>query len=94
MRQFFLLTGKDSGELTAAGAAYGRNFADYLKNEQERELVDRGKDILVLTGTSNLHYKSTKALQDKGFLVHHTPVLNELRGGDYHGLTKDQMKVH
>jgi hypothetical protein len=34
-----------------------------------------------------------RALRERGFRVYPTPVLNELRGGDFHGLTKDQFQV-
>jgi hypothetical protein len=44
-------------------------------------------------GTTTLHSQSTRALAEKGFRVYPTPVLNELRGGDFHGLTKDQFEV-
>lgn len=44
-------------------------------------------------GTTNLHSESTEALRGKGYRVYPTPVLNELRGGDFHGLTKEQFKV-
>lgn len=40
-----------SGTLTKAGAAYSRCLADYLLYEQDTDLVENGKEILVLTGT-------------------------------------------
>lgn len=145
-----------TGRLTKAGEAYSRCLADYLMFEQDTDLVENGKEILVLTGTcraiestvkirpfllyvpvwynvhffpvflfvlrfytslclydtccmcciliynalyvciigtTTLHSESTRALKERGFRVYPTPVLNELRGGDYHGLTKDQFKV-
>lgn len=47
----------------------------------------------VVLGTTKLHTESTRALAEKGFRVYPTPVLNELRGGDFHGLTKAQFEV-
>jgi hypothetical protein len=40
-----------SGTLTAAGRHYSDSLAEFLKYEQETDLVAKGKEILVLTGT-------------------------------------------
>jgi hypothetical protein len=52
-----------------------------------------GRSVGTNIGTANLHTLSTQPLKERDFQVYQTPVLNELRGGDYHGLTKDQIKV-
>lgn len=51
------------------------------------------KCITYVLGTTILHSESTEALKNRGFRVFPTPVLNELRGGDFHGLTKAQFEV-
>jgi hypothetical protein len=45
------LAGMQSGTLTAAGRHYSDSLAEFLKYEQETDLVAKGKEILVLTGT-------------------------------------------
>ncbi len=40
-----------SGTLTNAGLDYSRNLAEFLTTEQQTDLVEGGKEILVLTGT-------------------------------------------
>jgi len=39
-----------SGTLTQAGQEYSRSLAEYLTTEQLTDLVDCGKEMLVLTG--------------------------------------------
>lgn len=87
------VAGKESGVLTDAGSAYTELLVSYLMHEQEQELQGAGKDIIVLTGTGKIHYESVSGLKEAGFKVSHTPLLNELRGGDLHGLSKAEMKT-
>ena len=42
--------GMQSGTLTQAGQEYSRSLAEYLMTEQLTDLVDCGKEMLVLTG--------------------------------------------
>lgn len=46
-----LTVGMQSGTLTAAGSEYAQSLADYLEYAQQSVLVERGREILVLTGT-------------------------------------------
>lgn len=87
------LAGGESGELTLAGLEYGQNLASFLSYEQQCHLQEDGKDIVVLTGTANIHFQSVQALKKRSLRVFHTPLLNELRGGDLHGLSKQSIKV-
>lgn len=66
----------------------------YIKHEQIYNLRELGKEILVLTGTSRLHLETITPL--KSYLRHscyQTPMLNELRGGDLHGMSREEIKV-
>lgn len=87
------VAGKESGVLTHAGREYTNVLMSYLKYEQERDLQGVGRDVIVLTGTGKIHYESVSALKAADFKVFHTPLLNELRGGDMHGLSKAEMKA-
>lgn len=87
------LAGKESGALTEAGRCYSNKLADFLLYEQATDLIGCGKEIVVLTGTANIHYESIQPLRHNGFTCYHTPLLNELRGGDLHGLSKEQIRV-
>jgi 6-phosphofructo-2-kinase len=86
------VAGQESGELTEEGNQYVQGIADFLSYESKFDLVEFGKEILVLTGTGNIHHQSVSALKQQTFRCFHTPLLNELRGGDLHGYTKHQMK--
>jgi predicted kinase len=87
------VSGAESGELTEDAKAYVNALADFMIYEQEFDLVEKGKEILVLTGTAAIHEKSVAGLKQRQFRVYHTPILNELRGGDLHGLSKASMKA-
>lgn len=85
------LGGAESGQLTQNGSDFVQNVTNYLVQEQGTLVT--GKDILILTGTSNIHHNCVQPLKEKGFKVFHTHLLNELRGGDLHGLTKEEIKI-
>eukprot|EP00599_Poterioochromonas_sp_BG-1_P003603 CAMPEP_0173146218 /NCGR_PEP_ID=MMETSP1105-20130129/8358_1 /TAXON_ID=2985 /ORGANISM="Ochromonas sp., Strain BG-1" /LENGTH=657 /DNA_ID=CAMNT_0014060369 /DNA_START=226 /DNA_END=2199 /DNA_ORIENTATION=+ len=89
------ISGCESGQLTPLGIEYTENFTNYLLYEQQYGgLVDKGKEIIILTGTSNIHYQCVSLLKEKtNFKCFHTPLLNELRGGDLHGLSKDEIRI-
>eukprot|EP01033_Poteriospumella_lacustris_P007126 gene7124-5128_t len=87
------VSGAESGSLTDDAKAYVNALADFMIYEQEFDLVEKGKEILVLTGTAEIHQKSVEGLKQRQFRVYHTPILNELRGGDLHGLSKAAMKA-
>jgi hypothetical protein len=86
------LGGAESGQLTQNGSDFVQNVTSYLVQEQG-SVVEQGKDILILTGTSNIHHNCVQPLKEKGFKVFHTHLLNELRGGDLHGLSKEEIKI-
>lgn len=87
------VSGSESGRLTDAGFKYAKDLAAYIKQQHESdELVDTGKEILVLAGTTKIHRKTVKHLTSQ-FPGKFTTLLNELRGGDMHGLEKAEMKV-
>ena len=53
---------------------------------------DIGRDIFVLTGTSQAH-RATIAKLSIPYKTYETPLLDELRGGDYHGMSRDEIRV-
>jgi hypothetical protein len=85
--------GNESEELTEAGLEYRECLPNYLHFEQMTNLRDQGKNILVLTGTGRIHYQSVETLKEQQFPCYHTPLLNELRGGDLHGLARTAMQA-
>lgn len=87
------LSGQESGQLTPSGIEYTYNITNYLQYEQEHGLIEKGKEIIILTGTSNIHYQCVAPLKEKNFKCFHTPLLNELRGGDLHGLSKQEIQI-
>jgi 6-phosphofructo-2-kinase len=87
------LGGNESGQLTDNGFDYVENVASFLVSEQGKQFIENGKDLLVLTGTSNIHHQCVQPMKDKGLKVFHTHLLNELRGGDLHGLTKQEIQI-
>lgn len=87
------LAGAESGALSIAGSQYAETLADFMIYEQQFDLIEKGKEILVLTGTAPIHYQSVEPLKRRQFRCYHTPILNELRGGDLHGLSKTAMQA-
>eukprot|EP01038_Epipyxis_sp_PR26KG_P008460 gene8460-11440_t len=85
------LSGVTTGILTEEGTRYTTDLADFIKSEQSESLVELGKEVLILTGTAKIHLQTVSQLHD-GFSCFHTPILNELRAGDFHGLSKDEVK--
>ncbi len=51
-----------------------------------------GREILVLAGTSLVHAETILHLRTL-FKCYNTPLLNELRGGDLHGFTREEIKA-
>jgi broad specificity phosphatase PhoE len=87
------LAGCESGQLSNNGILYIQSLATFLQSEQKLNLSEQAKDIIVLTGTSSIHHNSVATMKEAGYKVFHTPLLNELRGGDLHGLSKEEIKV-
>ena len=80
----------EAGELSEAGRVFSMDLGKFIKERQE--LMRSGKEILVLTGTSREQAESVSHLRVL-YTVYSTQLLNELRGGDLHGLSKAQIKV-
>jgi len=95
------LGGAESGRLTEAGREYSRDIARYLQaKHQEAESVPneqqhaqaRDRDLLVLAGTAKVHAETLLHLRML-FSCYNTPLLNELRGGDMHTLSKEEIRT-
>ena len=50
-----------------------------------------GRDVLVLAGTSDVHYETITHLR-MHYPYFHTPLLEELRGGDFNGLSTAEIR--
>ncbi len=87
------LAGNESGLLTAAGSQYTVNLAKYVKSQLESRPAELGDDVLLITGTSKIHHESVHHFTTSHHPCYFTPLLNELRGGDLHGLSKQEMRV-
>lgn len=61
------ILGTEHGDLSVAGQEYANMLADYMIYEQEYDLVEKGKEILVLTGTANIHAQSVEGLKQRQF---------------------------
>lgn len=82
----------EAGELSEAGRVFGMDLAKFLQERQEGvPSRSQGKEMLVLTGTSREQAESISHLRIL-YTVYCTQLLNELRGGDLHGLSKAQIK--
>lgn len=89
------VAGTESGVLTAAGLQYSKDLAAYVRQRRRSVPPGLGREVVLITGTSRIHHESVHAF-GSGTERHpcfFTPLLNELRGGDMHGLSKQQMKV-
>ncbi len=79
------------GGLTENGNVYSLNLAKFIQGE--RDSVDGPtSEILILTGTSDIEAETVLHLRML-FTCYNTPLLNELRGGDFHGLSAEDFKV-
>jgi broad specificity phosphatase PhoE/predicted kinase len=78
-------TGRSSQRLTVEGKQYSQDLARFL--EEQRELHSECKEMLVLSGASRVHAETLFHLR-MVFSCYSTPLLNEMRGGDLHGLTR------
>jgi len=95
------LGGAESGRLTESGRDYSRDVARYLQvTHQEGETIAsveqhakaKERDLLVLAGTAKVHAETLLHLRML-FSCYNTPLLNELRGGDMHTLSKEEIRV-
>ena len=91
------LGGAESGRLTDSGRCYSRDIARYLLVQHKTEHVgcdskDPNRGLLVLAGGARVHSETLLHLQVL-FSCYNTALLNELRGGDLHMLSKEEIKV-
>ena len=84
-------SGEDTGSITANGRIFTLNLVKFIQAEQEAAEAGMGREILVLTGTSKEQAETVSHLRIL-YSVYCTQLLNELRGGDLHGLSKDEIK--
>jgi len=82
---------QDVDNLNPEGKIFSLNVAKFVKSELE-SMKDAGKEILVLTGTSREQAETVSHLRLL-YYVYCTPLLNELRGGDLHGMSKNEIKT-
>eukprot|EP01035_Chromulina_nebulosa_P017176 gene17176-22692_t len=88
---FSCRVGGESSVLTEAGRQYTLDLAKYIQLEQEN-LKGLGKELLILAGSMSLHAETVLHLRML-YSCYNTPLLNELRGGDFHGLSKEEFKL-
>ena len=91
------LGGAESGKLTESGRNYSRDIARYMlaqhKNDGDGcDLKDPNRGLLVLAGGAKVHTETLLHLQVL-FSCYNTALLNELRGGDLHMLSKEEIRV-
>lgn len=82
---------------TEAGRLYVAELPKYLQYQQQVAMPSAGikglgSEILILTGPSEAH-KATTERTKALFPVYDTLLLDELRGGDFHGMTRAQIKA-
>jgi hypothetical protein len=65
--------------LSSQGRSFSSSLYDFILHEQQSSLVDKGKEVIVLTGTSDVHYESVQVLAERGILAFYSPLLNELQ---------------
>jgi hypothetical protein len=68
--------------LSSQGRSFSSSLYDFILHEQQSSLVDKGKEVIVLTGTSDVHYESVQVLAERGILAFYSPLLNELQRSD------------
>ena len=91
------LGGAESGKLTESGRTYSRDIARYLLAQHKTDTngcdpKDQNRGLLVLAGGARVHTETLLHLQLL-FSCYNTALLNELRGGDLHMLSKEEIKV-
>ena len=67
------------------------DLATYIQREQEG-ISGLGHDLSILAGSTQIHADTVKYLRSI-YSCYYTPLLDELRGGDYHNLTRDEFQV-
>ena len=91
------LGGAESGRLTESGRNYSRDIARYMLQQHKNNTdgydpKDSSRGLLVLAGGAKVHTETLLHLQVL-FSCYNTALLNELRGGDLHMLSKEEIRV-
>lgn len=96
---------ESAGDLTEIGRRYSLDIARFMGIQMQRESEDAlnnlstsvsapaeaeglGRQLLVLAGTEEVHAETILHMRML-YPCYTTPLLNELRGGDFHGLSPD-----
>ena len=82
------ILGGDNPLMTPKGRSYSLNLSRYLALQEEHYKVD---NLVVLTGTARVHAETALHLR----LLHpcySSPLINELRGGSFHGMQRGEIK--
>lgn len=87
------VAGAESGILSEAGERYTRDLARFIEAEQRSSVVAKSKEVIILAGSAKIHSETISKLKLRHSCFF-TPLLNELRGGDFHGISKQQFKVN
>mgnify|MGYP006077230405 CR=1 FL=1 len=82
--------GETGGSLTQSGKDYSQALNDFLEQDIKAS-ADGEKDVLVLSGASRVHSETLVSLR-QNFGCYATPLLNEMRGGDLHGFTREYIQ--
>ena len=81
----------DDGRLTEDGRQYSLNLAKFIEMDRESMKDAKGREVLVLAGTAMVHAETILHLRML-YPCYTTPLLNELRGGDLHGISPAEIK--
>lgn len=88
--------GSPDQKMSNAGVQYTIDLPKYLEYEQsvlmaQGEITGDGRDILCITGTSQGHSDTTERLR-LAYPCYTTPLLDELRAGDFHGMPREEIQ--
>ena len=79
------------GKLTESGRIYSLNVAKFIQLDRDSLKDPIGRELLVLAGTAMVHAETILHLRML-YPCYTTPLLNELRGGDLHGLSPREIQ--
>ena len=81
----------DEGRLTEEGRQYSLNLAKFIEMGKDVVTDNAGQELVVLAGTAMVHAETILHLRML-YLCYTTPLLNELRGGDLHGVSPEEIQ--
>ena len=79
-------------QLTDRGRQYSLDLARYIQIEHDTSEGQSEKGLLVISETAGVHAETILHLRML-YSCYTTPLLNDLRGGDLHGLTHEEIKL-